>query len=61
MRGRDGRRSVPPLRARHGKRRERVRDRRTERGGGHMATWLWILIIVLVVLALFGGLGYRRY
>jgi len=24
-------------------------------------TWLWILIIVLVVLALFGGFGYRRW
>jgi hypothetical protein len=26
-----------------------------------MPTWLWVLIIVLVVLALFGGVGvYRR-
>jgi len=27
----------------------------------HMATWLLILIIVLVILALFGGIGYRRW
>jgi hypothetical protein len=26
-----------------------------------MPTWLWVLIIVLVVLALFGGVGYRRW
>jgi len=25
-----------------------------------MPTWLWILIIVLLVLALFGGVGYGR-
>jgi LPXTG-motif cell wall-anchored protein len=29
-------------------------------GGENMPTWLLILIIVLVVLALFGGVGYRR-
>jgi LPXTG-motif cell wall-anchored protein len=29
-------------------------------GGEHMPTWLLVLIIVLVVLALFGGWGYRR-
>jgi hypothetical protein len=29
-------------------------------GGEHMPTWLLVLIIVLVVLALFGGFGYRR-
>jgi len=26
-----------------------------------MPTWLWIVIIVLVVLALFGGLGRGRW
>jgi hypothetical protein len=26
-----------------------------------MPTWLWVLIIVLVILALFGGVGYRRW
>jgi hypothetical protein len=26
-----------------------------------MPTWLWVLIIVLVVLALFGGVGYRSW
>jgi len=26
-----------------------------------MATWLLILIIVIVILALFGGIGYRRW
>jgi len=25
-----------------------------------MPTWLWVLIIVLIVLALFGGVGYSR-
>ena len=25
-----------------------------------MPTWLWVLILVLVVLALFGGVGYSR-
>ena len=29
-------------------------------GGEHMPTWLLVLIIVLVVLALFGGFGYSR-
>ncbi len=28
--------------------------------GGAMPTWLLVLIIVLVVLALFGGVGYGR-
>jgi len=23
--------------------------------------WLWILLVVLLVLLLFGGIGYRRY
>jgi hypothetical protein len=26
-----------------------------------LPTWLWVLIVVLVVLALFGGVGYRRW
>jgi hypothetical protein len=26
-----------------------------------MPTWLLVLIIVLVILALFGGIGYRRW
>jgi hypothetical protein len=30
-------------------------------GGCGMPTWLWVLIIVLIVLALFGGVGYRRW
>jgi uncharacterized protein YneF (UPF0154 family) len=25
-----------------------------------MPTWLWVLVIVLVLLALFGGVGYSR-
>jgi len=25
-----------------------------------MATWLWVLILVLIVVALFGGVGYYR-
>jgi hypothetical protein len=25
-----------------------------------MATWLWVLIIVLLVLLVFGGIGYGR-
>jgi len=25
-----------------------------------MPTWLWVLIVVLLVLALFGGFGYSR-
>jgi hypothetical protein len=29
-------------------------------GGEHMPTWLLIVLIVLVVLALTGGIGYRR-
>jgi hypothetical protein len=29
-------------------------------GGEYMPTWLLVLIIVLIVLALFGGFGYRR-
>ena len=29
-------------------------------GGEDMPTWLWILLIVLLVLALTGGIGYRR-
>lgn len=29
-------------------------------GGDRMATWLWIVLIVLLVLLLFGGFGYRR-
>jgi len=29
-------------------------------GGEKMPTWLLVLIIVLVVLALFGGFGYSR-
>jgi hypothetical protein len=29
-------------------------------GGDEMPTWLLVLIIVLVVLALFGGFGYYR-
>jgi flagellar basal body-associated protein FliL len=29
-------------------------------GGSRMATWLWVLIIVLLVLLLFGGVGYGR-
>ena len=32
----------------------------TKRGGWTMPTWLLVLIIVLVVLALFGGVGYGR-
>jgi LPXTG-motif cell wall-anchored protein len=31
-----------------------------EPGGDEMPTWLLVLIIVLIVLALFGGFGYRR-
>jgi flagellar basal body-associated protein FliL len=30
------------------------------KGGDHMPAWLWILIIVLLVIALFGGVGYSR-
>jgi hypothetical protein len=29
-------------------------------GGKNMATWLWVLIIVLLVLLVFGGIGYGR-
>ena len=29
-------------------------------GGDHMPTWLLVLLIVLLVLALFGGFGYSR-
>jgi putative exporter of polyketide antibiotics len=29
-------------------------------GGDDMPTWLWVLLIVLLVLILFGGIGYRR-
>jgi len=29
-------------------------------GGDEMPTWLLVLIIVLIVLALFGGFGYYR-
>jgi len=25
-----------------------------------MPTWLWVLLVVLLVLALFGGFGYSR-
>jgi hypothetical protein len=32
----------------------------TTKGGRVLATWLWILIIVLVIFALFGGVGYYR-
>jgi hypothetical protein len=28
--------------------------------GGAMPGWLWILLIVLIVLFLFGGFGYAR-
>jgi len=35
-----------------------VRAERT--GGVAMPLWAWILIIVLIVLVLFGGVGYRR-
>lgn len=31
-----------------------------QRGGWTMPTWLLVLIVVLVVLALFGGFGYSR-
>jgi flagellar basal body-associated protein FliL len=30
-------------------------------GGPRMATWLWVLIIVLLVVLLFGGVGYGRW
>jgi type VI protein secretion system component VasF len=33
---------------------------RANRKGGHMPTWVWILLIVLLVLVLFGGVGYGR-
>jgi hypothetical protein len=33
---------------------------RSRPGGEHMPTWLLVLIIVLIVLALFGGFGYSR-
>jgi len=33
---------------------------RQAEGDTDMPTWLWILIIVLLVLALFGGVGYGR-
>jgi flagellar basal body-associated protein FliL len=29
-------------------------------GGRTMPTWVWILLIVLLVLVLFGGVGYGR-
>jgi hypothetical protein len=29
-------------------------------GGDDMPTWLLVLIIILIVLALFGGFGYYR-
>jgi hypothetical protein len=29
-------------------------------GGDEMPTWLLVLIIILIVLALFGGFGYYR-
>ena len=35
-------------------------DVSTQRRWMRVPTWLWILIIVLVVLALFGGVGYTR-
>jgi type VI protein secretion system component VasF len=28
--------------------------------GNHVPTWLLVLIIILVILALFGGFGYHR-
>jgi hypothetical protein len=37
-----------------------VRVSRTEEGVQAMPMWLLVLIIVLVVLALFGGVGYGR-
>ena len=30
------------------------------RDGGTVAAWVWILLIVLIVLLLFGGVGYSR-
>jgi hypothetical protein len=36
------------------------RGSRANRKGGHMPTWVWILLIVLLVLVLFGGVGYGR-
>jgi hypothetical protein len=33
---------------------------RSEPGGDDMPTWLLVLIIILIVLALFGGFGYYR-
>ncbi|HET9214390.1 MAG TPA: hypothetical protein VFN93_06515 [Gaiellaceae bacterium] len=42
-------------------RRERLpRSRQATARGGCMPTWAWILIIVLLVLVLFGGVGYGR-
>jgi hypothetical protein len=32
----------------------------SRKGGEQMPTWVWVLIIVLIVLALFGGVGYGR-
>jgi hypothetical protein len=32
----------------------------SQRKGGDMPTWVWILLIVLLVLVLFGGVGYGR-
>jgi hypothetical protein len=33
---------------------------RSERGGVGMPTWLVVVLVVLLVLALFGGFGYTR-
>jgi hypothetical protein len=32
----------------------------TTAGGDGMPTWLWVLLIILLVLVLFGGVGYGR-
>jgi len=42
------------------RRRVRRANTSTEGKGDAMPTWLWVLIVILVVLALFGGFGYSR-
>ncbi|HSF61175.1 MAG TPA: hypothetical protein VLA69_05735 [Gaiellaceae bacterium] len=37
-----------------------VDSRKTIEAGGDMPTWLLVLIVVLLVLAVFGGFGYSR-
>jgi hypothetical protein len=37
-----------------------VRINPGDKEDSNMATWVWILLVVLLVLVLFGGIGYGR-